>query len=40
MKSKRFLFLDIEYIMKQLLVRFSHDGENYQGLELCYPPQP
>ena len=22
------------------LIRFSHDIENYQGLGLCYPPQP
>ena len=21
-------------------MRFSHDIENYQGLGLCYPPQP
>ena len=25
---------------KTVIGRFSHNSDNYQGLSLCYPPQP
>ena len=36
--SQRFYIYNC--IIKQLLDEVEHDSENYQGLGLCYPPQP